>query len=237
MENLRLILKQTVVSWFEEQCLSYLIVSKTRFLSRLKKQPLVSNQSKWMIKTGYDFLLADRAEIFDPVDFTTDTVFFSKKQRRSVSSEQATSLFVDQRSNYWITSSHGISIYREANQFYKLHEVHYNTGPIKKVSLQINALAQTDPSFLWIATNEGLFQYSLNTGDTQPVPLDIPNKNITTIKAIDGKMWLGMHDQLYCLDILSGKILKQVKLKPGIFFLRKGSVDICGLVLTEGDIA
>jgi streptogramin lyase len=138
-----------------------------------------------------------------------------------VLSEQASSLYIDQQDNYWIASGNGISIYQKSNQYYKLHQVRIDDHILNREPLNINA--QSAPGKVWLATNMGLFDYDLKSGKNQPIKINLPIQAITTILADEGKLWLGVHNQLICLDTRSKTILKRVILDPGIYFIRKGN--------------
>ncbi|HEY3386772.1 MAG TPA: two-component regulator propeller domain-containing protein [Saprospiraceae bacterium] len=163
------------------------------------------------------------SEIFDPESETTNTTFFTNHHRRSMLSPQANALFVDKDQNYWIASGNGLTIYSHDNQYYKLHQVITDDNDPVQEPLKINAIAQTEPDHLWIATNHGLLKYNLILGDYIRVPLQAPTQNITTICADRNVVWIGVYDQLLCLDATTSTIIRKVQLNPGIYFIRKGS--------------
>lgn len=212
--------------WFRDQktqALSYFVSAKNKVTLTGKKVDRGIKQicpdAKGRI---WIFYWLAKAEIFNPETSGTDTSFFSIQHRRSVLSEQATSLFIDHQNNYWITSGHGISICQEGNQFCKLHQVHYDVSTPTQEPLKINALTQSDPEQVWLATNMGLFHYELATGKNQHIRLNLPIESVTTLLAEDGLLWIGVHDQLICMDHRSRTILKRMTLDPGIYFIRKG---------------
>ncbi|HUR30970.1 MAG TPA: triple tyrosine motif-containing protein, partial [Saprospiraceae bacterium] len=164
------------------------------------------------------------SEIFDPVSGITDSDFFTTHHRRSPVSEQGTYLFIDQQKNHWIASGKGISIYNETNQYYKLHQL-FTPDESSKEPLKIKALAQTISSNIWIGTNQGLFNYDLISGNAKKIELNLPVAAITTLCAVDNKLWIGVADQLSCYNTKSGIIEKNLQLKQGIFFIKKGNDD------------
>jgi len=162
------------------------------------------------------------AEIFDPESSTTDSQLFSAHHRRSALNPLGTFLFIDQQNNYWIASGEGISIYNESNQYYRLHTLRPNETNQVREDIKINALAQNETGKIYLATNLGLFQYDFNEGLARKVNINSPIKPINTLFADGGKLWLGIHDHLLCMDTKTESITKRIFISPGIFFIRKG---------------
>ncbi len=163
------------------------------------------------------------SEIYTPSTELTDTVFFKHHHSRSMLSENAGSLFIDRDNNYWIGSGKGISIYRVANQYYKLHQINVKERGIQNEPLRINSMAQTISENIWIGTNLGLFNYILKDGRFSHIKAIPSLSNITSLCAYGDKLWIGIHDQLWCLDAKSQKIIKKIRIDPGLFFIQKGT--------------
>jgi ligand-binding sensor domain-containing protein len=169
------------------------------------------------------FFWSDEAEIFDPQSGVSDTNFFSSAHSRSVLNPINNNLFIDSKGNYWISSNDGINLYNAANQYYTLHYMRTTGKPNNDEALQINAMAQSEPGYVWLGTNAGLYQYNLLTGEEQHVNIPSPIKHIPTLLADGDTLWVGVHNLLMCLDIHSKTVLKSWTLQPGIYFIRKGT--------------
>ena len=213
--------------WYRDQktqCLSYFDVTKNQVTITRKKVNYGIKQINADDKDRiWIFYWLVGSEIFDPENETTNTAFFTRHHGRSMQSPQANALFVDKDRNYWIASGNGITIYSHDNQYYKLHQVTAIDQALFKEPLKINALAQTEPGYIWLATNHGLLKYNLTKGDYIKVPLEIPVQNLTTLCADGSMLWIGVYDQLLCMDAETATIKKRIKLNPGIYFIRKGS--------------
>ena len=164
-----------------------------------------------------------KTEIFDPETGTTDTTFFSIHHKNSILSEKARLLYIDKQNNYWIASGNGISIYKEGNQYYKLHTLPVKEKDFQKEPLRINALAQNEPEILWIATNLGLFKYNLTSGSFKHINVNAPTLNISSFCVDGDRLWMGIYDQLWGMDTRSERIVKKIYLTPRIVFIRKSS--------------
>ncbi|HXR80378.1 MAG TPA: triple tyrosine motif-containing protein, partial [Saprospiraceae bacterium] len=115
----------------------------------------------------------------------------------------------------------GISIYREANQYYRLHQLKPISHQAGVEPMRIQALAQSDPGSLWIGTSDGLYTYELQSGQTQKVSIPNTAPGVTTMLVADGKLWVGAHDRLSSIDLHTHHVIQQVILEQGIIFIRQ----------------
>ncbi|HLF62216.1 MAG TPA: two-component regulator propeller domain-containing protein, partial [Saprospiraceae bacterium] len=161
-------------------------------------------------------------EIYDPAIGGIDTSFFVTHHPGSLINNKLTALFVDQQQNYWIGSWEGISIYHEANQYYKKHQMKMSFPIEEEAQLSITAIAQNKPDFIWLGTSHGLFKYHLTSGISKRIPLDTPHSVITSLYADSNWLWIGSYDRLLCLDIAREAVVKTMQLNPRISFIRKG---------------
>ncbi|MEP6793715.1 MAG: two-component regulator propeller domain-containing protein [Saprospiraceae bacterium] len=161
-------------------------------------------------------------EIFDPQTGTTDTSFFAKHHRYSMQTKVIKSLYVDRQENFWISSFKGISIYQNRNQYFKRYELSFNDESLKEGLFGVYALAQTDTSHLWLATNQGLFQFDKQMSTIKYVNFKYANGRIKALKVSREGLWMGINDKLVCLDVRQMKITHEYLLKPGIIFIQEG---------------
>lgn len=159
--------------------------------------------------------------IFHPETQWTDTAFFNVRHRHSMLTENATSLYVDSSQNYWIGSGKGISIYNRNNQYYTFHQLVVNDRGKEKEPLSITAIAEQDTGYIWLATNLGLYTYSFSDEKFSRINLPGLNKPIQTLLADGRVLWIGIDDHVYALDMTTGKMNRQIKIAPGVYFIRK----------------
>jgi ligand-binding sensor domain-containing protein len=165
------------------------------------------------------FYWVQRAIIYDPGSMTIDSSYFIIRHERSVMSEQATSLYIDHDHNYWIASGSGINIFRDANQYYRMHQFDNAMQQEGYEPRRILALAQTQPGSLWIGTNNGLFQYDLHAGTTQKITIPNTAPGVATMMATADKLWIGALDILTSIDPRAHQVIEQVILDQGITFI------------------
>jgi ligand-binding sensor domain-containing protein len=160
------------------------------------------------------------AEIYDPSTNTSNTAFFSIQHERSVLTEKGNFLYIDQYENYWIGSEKGISIFKKANQFYKIHKVAF---PQRGDELAfINTLAQFDSSSLWLGTSLGLFEYNLLSGILHHV--ELPSKATINSLAVEGNiLWISSDHMLTGMDLHTKVIVKNINVPLRFFFLASGA--------------
>jgi ligand-binding sensor domain-containing protein len=171
------------------------------------------------------FYWVQQAIIYEPATMTIDSSYFIMRHGRSVLSEQATSLYIDQYDNYWIASGSGISIYREANQYYRMHQLDNTMIQDHPEQTRILALAQTHPGSLWIGTSDGLFTYDLHSGSTKKITIPNTAPGVTTMLASNDKLWIGAHDLLTSIDPHTHQVIEQVILDQGIIFVIQDALD------------
>ncbi len=210
--------------WFrdqESQCIASfninrneVIVTPFKITSGIRQLQADDQNRIWL------FYYVERSLILDPASMMIDSSFFGQTPDRSILSEQATSFYIDHDDNYWITSGNGISIFGEANQYYRLYQLrspdHSGEQPMR-----IQALAQSQPGYLWVGTAEGLYRYNLQSGGTKKISFPSVVPGVTTLLAEDNKVWIGAHDQLTCIDANSHHVLYHVQLQPGIIFVKR----------------
>jgi ligand-binding sensor domain-containing protein len=149
-------------------------------------------------------------------------------------SEQANSLFRDKENNYWISTGNGISIYNEGKQFYKLHRVIVKGKGREADPLKIKALAQTEPENVWLATNLGLYQFNLATGEFKHI-IYLQRTRILQRFVWWNHIWIGIYDKLIELDTKTGAIVKPSPTQG--YSLFEEMKTIYGLVIGQADYA
>ena len=159
------------------------------------------------------------AEIFDPRTNTSNTSFFSIQHESSVLTEKGNFLFIDKYENYWIGSEKGISIYKAANQFYKIH--HMTLPPRGDEIAYINSIAQHDSSFLWVGTSLGLFEYDLFSAKLRHI--ELPTKSTINSLAVAGNiLWISTDNLLTGIDLQTRAVVKKLSVPLRYFFISAG---------------
>ncbi|MEO6132028.1 MAG: two-component regulator propeller domain-containing protein, partial [Saprospiraceae bacterium] len=221
--------KTQVLGYFESNHNS--ITFTTKKVNQGIKQIFADEKNRIWI-----FYWLAEAEIFDPETSTTDTDFFSPHYGRPALSQKGNYLFVDSQNNHWIASDKGISIYNEANQYYRLHRLMFNETNAENEPIKINALAQNISGSLWVATNIGLFKYDLQTNQARQIKINSPIKAVNTLCSDGEKLWIGIHDRLLCVDTKDESIIKNIFINPGIFFIRKDNAGDLWIGLWTGGL-
>ncbi|MDQ3017594.1 MAG: hypothetical protein M3R25_12870, partial [Bacteroidota bacterium] len=161
------------------------------------------------------------SEIFDPAIHLLDSSFFIFRHRHSLMNDKSRLMCVDQQNNYWIASDNGISIYNDANQYYKWHTL-TNTQMANPNSLHIKAMVQGEGKKLWIATTTGLFEYDLQQNSYRQLN---ELKGIRSLALAHGYLWIAAKDHIMQMDVATGIIHKKIMLQNHIIFIQKGSYD------------
>jgi ligand-binding sensor domain-containing protein/two-component sensor histidine kinase len=224
--------------WFRDkklQALAYFESDANKVTITSKKVNLGIKQIRADDKNRiWIFYWQAKSEIYDPETMRSDTSFFLKHHSRSALSEVGTYLFIDQFKNYWIASGQGISIYNDADQFYKIHSLRATSKG--NVPVKIIALAQTEKDRVWIATNTGLFNYNLRQDQSRFIKIKSPVKAVNALCADGRFLWLGIFDHLVCLDTEKERVIKNFLIGPGIYYIRKGNANDLWIGLWTGGL-
>ncbi|MEO6131539.1 MAG: two-component regulator propeller domain-containing protein, partial [Saprospiraceae bacterium] len=164
------------------------------------------------------------SEIYDPDSGLINNDFFSFQHDRSILSEIANGLFVDEEKNYWISSSEGVSIYNSTDQYYKVRQLHVDERGTENESFIISAITQTDPGHLWLATNVGLFNYNLLTETYAKVKLTPSPGRVSSMCAVGDSLLIGLRGQILLYDTKSDRVVQKFNFDGNVFFLEKGSL-------------
>lgn len=163
---------------------------------------------------------AGRAEIVDLRTLMPVTGYLEEFHPTRNSNAFVRGVFHDKENNYWIASIEGLHIYNESRQFYIKHIIH--PAGERKSPLYIYSMAQLTASKLSVATNEGLFEYNLDTKQTRRLGSGQRFTKILAQYADEHFLYFGSQDGQLCrMDLRNNSVDKLFKLETDIIFIKK----------------
>lgn len=154
-------------------------------------------------------------------------LIYDKKQERVISQikndgtgklndNAIIALYQDAKQNVWIgTWSGGVSIY---NPYSNNFEVHNPRRSINQPVGNVNAMVEHKDN-VWIATDDGLIRYDIESKEHRFIPLDIEQKQVGSMREVryiqresDNLMWVSVYaNGLHLFDMNSQKIVKTIE--------------------------
>jgi signal transduction histidine kinase/ligand-binding sensor domain-containing protein len=156
-----------------------------------------------------------RTLLYNPVSNELNTAFLTNHHPRSAADSIVYDLYLDKEKNYWISTPKGVSIYNPESQF-----VHYAVAPDdEKTPVTISSVLEQNGKTVWLGTNKGLYQYDPKQARLNKAAPAFPIHCMALVE--DRWLWTGFRNQLFCLDLNKGKIIKKISLEGRIQFIKE----------------
>jgi signal transduction histidine kinase/ligand-binding sensor domain-containing protein len=161
------------------------------------------------------------AIVYDESTGLADSSLFVYGYPKSIIHPNASNLYIDRDSNYWIASRHGISILNRQEQFFRYHILNDRADNNALGGLSITQLAEASVNRLWVATNQGLYQYDLAKNQFDRIRHPLVKQVKAVFQQNDTLLWLSTGHTVVRYNTITRKAETTATFKSHVVFFRK----------------